>query len=59
MTASGYLEPEVKMQDERLMYSQMRSFMYGEGVLARSANCRPFQFYRMTFSNDHWTGKRI
>lgn len=40
MTASGYLEPEVKMQDERLMYSQMRSFMYGEGVLARSASKR-------------------
>lgn len=28
------------MQNERLMYSQMQSFMYGEGVLARSANSR-------------------
>ena len=37
MTLQGYVEPEVKMQDERQMYSQFRSFMYGEGVLARSA----------------------
>ncbi len=36
----GYLEPEDKMQNERLMYSQMRSFTYGEGVLARSAKSR-------------------
>jgi hypothetical protein len=26
------------MQNERLMYSKIRSFMYGVGVLARSAN---------------------
>jgi hypothetical protein len=36
----GYVEPEDKTQNERLMYSQMQSFMYGEGVLARSASKR-------------------
>lgn len=29
------------MQNERLMYSKIRSFMYGVGELARSANKRP------------------
>jgi hypothetical protein len=38
MTAWGYVEPEAKMKNEGLMYSKIRSFKYGEGVLARSAN---------------------
>lgn len=38
MTLMGYVEPEAKMKNEGLMYScLMRSFMYGEGVLSRSA----------------------
>lgn len=34
----GYVEPEAKMQNEGLMSTKIRSFKYGEGVLASSAN---------------------
>jgi hypothetical protein len=37
MSASGYVEPEAKMNNEGLM-SKIRSFKYDEGVLARSAS---------------------
>jgi hypothetical protein len=37
MSQQGYVEPEAKMQNEGLMSTKIRSFKYGEGVLARSA----------------------
>jgi hypothetical protein len=41
MSGLGYVEPEAKMQNEGLMSTKIRSFKYGEGVLARSAKtCR-------------------
>lgn len=37
LSLKGYVEPEAKMQNEGLMSTKIRSFKYGEGVLARSA----------------------